>query len=131
MTRRVLVVDDDYDIRELLRVLLEASAYEVATCGDGMDAMQLTTSEYDAILLDLNMPVFDGERLVDYWTMTDPLVLRRVIVLSAYWRHTRSREMPTFATLEKPFDHAELLRVVWRCITESPREGCSCQQQNV
>lgn len=128
MSYRVLVVDDDYDIRELLRVLLESSDYEVATCGDGMDAMRLDPSEYDAILLDLNMPVFDGERLVDYWTMTDPLVLRRVIVLSAYWRHTRSRAMPTFATLEKPFDHADLLRVVARCISESTREGCACQQ---
>ncbi|HWW61951.1 MAG TPA: response regulator [Thermoanaerobaculia bacterium] len=123
----MLVVDDDYDLRELLRVLLESADCEVATCGDGMDAMKLDTSAYDAILLDLNMPVFDGERLVDYWTMTDPLVLNRVIVLSAYWRHTRSNVLPTFATLEKPFDYTELLQVVDRCISESTRKGASCQ----
>lgn len=128
--RRMLVVDDDYDIRELLRVLLEAAEFEVATCGDGKDALQLDTAEFDAILLDLNMPVIDGERLVDYWTMTDPLVLRRVIVLSSYWRHTKARPLPTFATLEKPFDHEVLLRVVSECIADSTREERPCPPYN-
>ncbi|HVR40438.1 MAG TPA: response regulator [Thermoanaerobaculia bacterium] len=127
MKQRALIVDDDYDIRELLRVLLEAIDLDVSTCGDGMDAMQLDTSQYDVILLDLNMPVFDGERLVDYWTMTDPLVLQRVIVLSAYWRHTKGKKLPTFATLAKPFDHEELLRVVAECIAEPEEEKCACQ----
>ena len=115
--RKALVVDDDVHIRELLQTLLELVGFEVHLAADGIDVLSLH-ERYDVILLDLKMPVFDGERLTDYWQMTDPDALQRVIVLSGYSRVARAKQLPTFATIEKPFDHAELLRLVDACLAQ-------------
>jgi CheY-like chemotaxis protein len=117
---RLLVIDDDADIRDVVAVLFENRGYEVDTLADGIDAVQLT-KDYDAILLDLNMPVFDGERLADYWLLTDPARLDRTIVLSGYSRFARGREIPAFANVRKPFDIRELVDVVKRCVALGPR----------
>ena len=113
--RTALVVDDDPYIAELLRVILESSEFEVDIAADGIHAVELTRS-YDVILLDLNMPVFDGERLAEYWGLTQPDILKRVIILSGYSHFTGNRRLPkTFATIGKPFEHRALLQLVERC----------------
>ena len=112
--KTALVIDDDADLRELLTAMLEAEGFAVSTFSDGIDAVELT-KWYDVILLDMKMPVFDGQRLTAYWQLTEPDVLQRVIVLSGYSRLS-SNDGPTFARLEKPFSHAELLKVVRDCI---------------
>ncbi len=121
--RQALIIDDDDHIRELLQVLLESAGFEVHLMADGIDAVKLKT-RYDVILLDLKMPIFDGERLTDYWQLTDASILDRVIVLSGYSRFTAGRRLPTFATVAKPFDHRELLQVVEECVSQAQkREG--------
>jgi CheY-like chemotaxis protein len=112
---RLLVIDDDADIRDIVVVLFEHHGYDVDAVADGIDAVQLS-KDYDVILLDLNMPVFDGERLADYWSLTDPSRLDHVIVLSGYSRFARGRDIPAFATVRKPFDTKELVEVVERCV---------------
>ena len=114
MTRRALIIDDDPDLRELIRTLLEHHDFEVETLADGIDAVELARA-YDVILLDMKMPVFDGARLTDYWLLTNPDVLRRVIVLSGFSSVARRTPLPVYATLAKPFDYDELLAVVEQC----------------
>jgi DNA-binding response OmpR family regulator len=113
--RSALVIDDDADLSALLSVLLEDRGFTVDVKPDGIHATELSRS-YDIILLDLNMPVFDGERLVEYWSMTQPDVLERVIVLSGYSRFTRGRALPTFGTLQKPFDFSALNALIDACL---------------
>ncbi|MGZ5475667.1 MAG: response regulator [Thermoanaerobaculia bacterium] len=115
--KTALVIDDDDDIREVLRVMLESGGLQVDVLSDGIDAVDLK-KWYDVILLDLKMPVFDGQRLTDYWQLTDPDILRRVIVLSGYSRLTMDQELPTFARLAKPFDYRTLMKVVDECIAQ-------------
>jgi DNA-binding response OmpR family regulator len=112
---RLLVIDDDTDIRDVVALLFEVRGFEVDTMADGIDAVQMD-KDYDVILLDLNMPVFDGERLADYWSLTNPSMLDRVIVLSGYSRFARGRSIPAFATVHKPFDTKELVEVVEKCL---------------
>ena len=114
---RLLIIDDDADIRDVVALLFEHRGFEVDALADGIDAVHLP-KDYDVILLDLNMPVFDGERLADYWSLTDPTRLDRVIVLSGYSRFARGRNIPAFATVRKPFDTKELVEVVERCVRE-------------
>jgi CheY-like chemotaxis protein len=113
---RLLVIDDDADIRAVVKVVFEHRGFEVETLADGIEALELK-KDYDAIVLDLNMPIFDGERLADYWAITDPGMLRRVVVLSGYPRFVRGRPLAAFATVRKPFETEDLVRVVEECVS--------------
>lgn len=115
--RSALIIDDDPDMSGLLRAVLETHGFEVEAFADGIHALDLERN-YDVILLDLRMPVFDGERLTDYWQLTRPQILKRVILLSGYSRSVESLSLPTFATLRKPFDLQELMQVVIDCVAQ-------------
>ena len=59
--RKILVVDDDPSIREILSIQLTRLGYEVTTAGDGLEAVAAFKADpYDAILMDLMMPRLDG-----------------------------------------------------------------------
>ena len=59
--RRVLVVDDQDDIREMARLVLAGAGYEVVTASSGREALGLArASSFDLVLLDINMPELDG-----------------------------------------------------------------------
>ena len=61
MAKRLLVVDDDDEIRELLEFDLSHSGYSVDTACDGMDGLnKAVTNSYDLVLLDVMMPNMDG-----------------------------------------------------------------------
>lgn len=116
--KRALVIDDDAHVRELLQVLLETAGFEVDTLQDGIDAVELK-HDYHVIVLDMRMPIFSGAQLADYWKMTTPEVLRRVIFLTGYSGLSSGRDHGTFATLAKPFDYREMLAVVEDCFRQT------------
>ena len=61
MLRRILVIDDDRDIRAMLQDRLQAMGFVVVTAGDGYIGMEIVKSSWiDGILLDIEMPVMDG-----------------------------------------------------------------------
>ena len=61
METRVLVVDDDADVRDSLRRALGYAGYEVATAVDGAEALKsVAKSPVDLIILDVLMPMLDG-----------------------------------------------------------------------
>lgn len=119
ISKRALVIDDDDHIRELLQTLLETVGFDVHTLRDGIDAVELK-EDYHVIVLDMKMPIFDGARLADYWKLTAPALLRRVILLSGYSRVAPDRDLGTFATLTKPFDYKQFLTTVDACFRQSP-----------
>jgi len=116
--KRALVIDDDAHIREVLQVLLETAGFAVDTLHDGIEAIELK-HDYQVILLDMLMPIFNGEQLADYWKMTTPEILRRVIFLTGYSRLSSDRDHGTFATLAKPFDYREMLSIVDACFRQT------------
>jgi CheY-like chemotaxis protein len=59
--QRILVVDDEENIRLLFKEELEEEGYEVDTASNGLEALEkIKTSEFDVIVLDIKMPVMDG-----------------------------------------------------------------------
>jgi len=59
--RRVLVVDDQEDIREMARLVLTGAGYEVVTARSGREALRLAhEASFHLVLLDINMPELDG-----------------------------------------------------------------------
>ena len=83
MSGRVLVVDDDAGMRDMLRDDLGERGYGVTVCGDAAEALeQLATAEVDAIVTDLNMPKMNGVELCERIVANRPDV--PVIVITAF-----------------------------------------------
>ena len=62
---RILVVDDEQDYCDVLKMILEGRGYAVETCNDGREALEhLEKNSFDIVVSDLNMPVMDGYELL-------------------------------------------------------------------
>ena len=116
MSARILVVDDNADTVALMRALLEAEGYRVATALNGRDALHmLVTSADDApclVLLDLDMPQMDGRQLVNVMRSYLRFSHLPVVLITAYQRP--SNFPPVEAVLAKPVGAALLLETVKR-----------------
>ena len=116
MTGRILVVDDDDDIREMMSMALESRGYEVATARDGLDALQQVRSEAppSLIVLDLMMPRMDGEQFLRTLRAGERERIPVVIMSGHITAESTARELHASGTLRKPVDLEELVRAVER-----------------
>jgi DNA-binding response OmpR family regulator len=81
---KVLVVDDEPDIRELCRVNLEFSGFDVLEAGDGVEALEVCRREKpDLVFLDLMMPRLDGWGVLEALTADEETADIPVILLTA------------------------------------------------
>ncbi len=65
MQKNILIIEDDSNIRELLRLYLSQEGYKIETAQDGLEGLRaFKTHEPDLILLDLMMPVMDGTQVI-------------------------------------------------------------------
>ena len=81
--KRILVIDDEENMRHMLAVLLEKEGYQVDNAADGKQGLDLASeSFYDLILCDLKMPVMDGMAFLQ--NFQDMQLESTVIVMSAY-----------------------------------------------
>ncbi|MEX0869363.1 MAG: response regulator [Nitriliruptoraceae bacterium] len=126
MAARVLVVDDDADIRDLLRLTLEHADFEVDSAVDGLDAIDRAHDHVpDAIVLDVMMPRLDGLATLDRIRVDGRLQHIPVLLLTA-----RSQAEDAVAGLRagaddyvtKPFDPDELSARVDSAIRRAARQ---------
>jgi DNA-binding response OmpR family regulator len=116
--KRVLVVDDDAAIRQMFRTLLVRQGYVVDAANDGSDGLKrIRAEEYDAVILDLMMPITSGFELLDILEHEKPNTMHRIIVTTGASRNDlRKLDLNrVFALIRKPFDIHELLRKVGEC----------------
>jgi DNA-binding response OmpR family regulator len=80
-TPRVLVVEDDPNVRGLMQILLEAEGYAVTTASDGLDALgQAAVASPALVLLDLVMPDLGGVRVLER-LREDPVLARIPVIV--------------------------------------------------
>jgi CheY-like chemotaxis protein len=125
MGKRVLVVDDDRVIQQLLQVNLELEGYEVvATASDGAEALEkITKLKPDLVILDVMMPKMDGLEVCRRLKADPKLAKIPIILLSARAQDLDIREgldIGADAYLTKPFDPVELLEIVGRLVSGAP-----------
>lgn len=109
MTRRILVVDDDEDVRRLaVMSLARIGGYEVRSVGSGAQCLEeLTAQRPDAVVLDVMMPVMDGPATLaairDSGATHDlPVVFLTAGIVESDM--DRIRSLPVSGVLHKPFD---------------------------
>ena len=111
---RILVADDDQDVRAALRVALEVEGYEVEAVPNGERAMQAHEKRpADVLITDLFMPERDGLETVKYCRARNPGML--IVVISGWRRAQKVDHLAVAlhagadAILRKPFTPSELL----------------------
>jgi two-component system, NtrC family, response regulator AtoC len=109
---RILVVDDEEDLRAFCEAALATVGHEVTTAADGVEALEaLARRRYDLVLTDLRMPRLDGEGLLRRVRAAHPDAA--VIVLTAYGSVPKAVEAMRLGVrdfLEKPVESPTALR---------------------
>src|SRR5271169_4355749 len=83
MKGRILVVDDEKNIREGLRKSLELDGFQALTASDGVDALKvIEQDEVDLVITDLKMPHMSGEKLLNILNQKHPFL--PVIILTGH-----------------------------------------------
>ncbi|MEM9482544.1 MAG: ATP-binding protein [Cyanobacteria bacterium P01_F01_bin.116] len=109
--KTILVVDDELNIRQLLRQELEGVGYRVETATDGMDALnQIKRSLPDLIILDVMMPNIDGFDLAAVLKNNPATMAIPTIVLSIIQEEERGNRLGVDRYLTKPIDTHRLLQ---------------------
>lgn len=111
--KRILVVDDEMDLAEMVRFRLEANGYEILLAHDGQQALEVARKEKpDLIILDLMLPKMDGYKVCGLLKMDSRYANIPVIIFTAKAQVDDLKlgeEVGANAYLTKPFEPAVLL----------------------
>jgi DNA-binding response OmpR family regulator len=120
--KKILIVDDDPDIRQGMNVRLKANHYDTFFAADAFSSMvEARKHEPDLIILDLGLPAGDGFIVMERLKKIPSLAVIPIIVISARdVRVNRERAVKAGAKafLQKPVDDAELLAVIRQALGE-------------
>lgn len=116
MEEKILVVDDNSDLRELANAILQMQGYRVLLAEDGQQALDIFESEHvDLIVSDIAMPGLDGFGLLEAVRSKENGAAIPFLFLSAYsqkQKQSQARQLAVDDYLFKPFDAKELLSAV-------------------
>ncbi len=127
---RILVVDDEADIRGLLKEILSEEGYEVDVAADATQARSSRAAQVpDLVLLDIWMPDTDGITLLREWSLTDGYDCP-VVMMSGHGTVETAVEatrLGAFDFVEKPLSLTKLLRTVERALDAGRRKRLSAR----
>jgi two-component system cell cycle response regulator DivK len=116
MTKRVLVVEDHEDNRQILRDLLENAGYDMIEAKDGEEALMAAASQRpDLILMDVQLPILDGYEATRRIKMDPILKTIPVIVVTSYalsGDEEKAYAAGCDAYVAKPYDPLALLETI-------------------
>jgi CheY-like chemotaxis protein len=129
MKKKVLVVEDDNDLRRGLRLRLAALGYDVVEASDGYFAVEVARKELpDVVLLDIGLPCGDGISVLERYETLPQLDMMPVVVLTGRDPFTveplvRAHNVSAF--LRKPADNTELAAAIARALGDGQLEPTS------
>jgi two-component system KDP operon response regulator KdpE len=128
--KRILVVEDDADVRLGYRVLLRAHHYDTFFAADGLSAVsEARKHQPDLTILDLGLPAGDGFVVLDRFSANADLANIPVVVVSGrdvtgiLGNKERALDAGAKAYLSKPWDDAELLATISGLLSEVEPSG--------
>lgn len=116
--RKVLIVEDDSDLRRLYAIGLNKYGFEVKLAANGAEALDRAETEHpDLLLLDLVMPVMDGWEVLEKINSSGRTEPIPVVIISGQLEHSGGRDHPSIrAWLNKPVTIASLAKTIERHI---------------
>jgi len=133
MRYRILIIDDDADVRWLLRSLLESQDYDCEEAPNAITALtMIQDGEFDLILTDYQMPRMNGLELLQRLSTLREISTTPVVMLSAIADDAlilKAKQAGAKAILMKPIEFDELLLTVSRSIKQSQTcdsDPCHC-----
>jgi DNA-binding NtrC family response regulator len=131
---RILLVDDEPNLRKVYAAILHQQGYEVHTEPDGAAALTRVRSApgdtFDAVLTDLRMPNVDGMQLLETLIREEPGL--PVIILTAHGSTdaaVKAMKLGAFDFLEKPFEKDQVQAVVAKAVATRARRGPSARTE--
>lgn len=118
MTRRVLIVDDEFGLAEVVAEMLAERGYATVLAINGQLALEhMREQSFDLVLLDCMMPILDGTGVVRAMRAS-PATEKVPVILMTALPHVvpPDVEATVCAVLRKPFSPGELFAVVERCL---------------
>jgi two-component system cell cycle response regulator DivK len=116
MTRRILVIEDQEDLRRILRDLLVGSGYDVIEAADGAEGVAKAQDEQpDLILMDIQLPVLDGYEAARQIKENPRLAATPIIAVSSFAMkgdEEKARSAGCDHYVTKPYSPIQLLRTV-------------------
>jgi DNA-binding response OmpR family regulator len=118
LTKRILVVDDEPTLRELVAEALREAGYLIDTAANGAEALELMRRDVPhAVILDLMMPLLDGAGFINLKRLNPRFAAVPVLlVTAAYGAYDAAERLGASACLTKPFELDELLAAVDRLV---------------
>ena len=108
---RVLVIDDEKNMRHMLQIMLRKAGYDVETAGDGVEGLEkMGQSDFDFVLCDLKMPKMDGMTFLS--RARDKFAEKTFIMMSAYGNiddAVEAMKIGAYDYISKPFKTDEVL----------------------
>ncbi|HEX8698619.1 MAG TPA: response regulator [Myxococcaceae bacterium] len=119
--KTVLVVDDELDIVEAVKAILEEEQYRVITCPNGREALKcLKESKPDLAIVDIMMPVMNGYETIKAIRQQDSFKELPILIMSAISPAVKAKEYSWEGFLKKPFSLKDLLDKVYRLAPKDP-----------
>jgi DNA-binding response OmpR family regulator len=120
--KKILVVEDDTDLRHMFSTALEIAGFDVREASNGYEAIHsVDRHPPDLIVLDLLLPGFGG--LSVQQEIAERAVTRHIPIVIVTGSHRDLAHVSVACVLRKPVDPDELVATVKRCLDEAPPPG--------
>ena len=134
--QKILVVEDDFDIQELLLNFLQEAGYDVTIANDGVEALSLYASDqFDLILLDIMLPKIDGFSVCELIRKQSQIPIIMLTALSGEEEQIRGLDLQVDDYITKPFSMPILVRKIAAVLRRSNHQQddkhCTISYQNL
>ena len=111
--QRILVVEDDLDIQELLKNFLQEVGYDIVLANDGVEALSVfSTAPFDLVLLDVMLPKIDGFAVCELIRKQSKVPIIMLTALSGEEEQIRGLDLQVDDYITKPFSMPILIRKI-------------------
>lgn len=111
--QKILVVEDDLDIQELLKNFLQEVGYEIILASDGVEALSVfSTAQFDLVLLDVMLPKIDGFAVCEFIRKQSQIPIIMLTALSGEEEQIRGLDLQVDDYITKPFSMPILIRKI-------------------